>query len=79
MTDAQPIDAKIKKGAPNVDPICYQTTQDIVIPAGTLMRHYERGKVVECPIGFGPGVTATFSIPVSPEAVASGHFRLVMA
>lgn len=30
--------AKIKSGAPKRNPVCYQTLQDIVIPAGTILR-----------------------------------------
>jgi len=30
--------SKIKKGPPKHNPVCYQTLQDIVIPAGTILR-----------------------------------------
>jgi len=31
--------SKIKKGPPKHNPVCYQTLQDVVIPAGTILRH----------------------------------------
>jgi hypothetical protein len=35
--------AKIKSGAPKRNPVCYQTLQDIVIPAGTILRSQGEG------------------------------------
>ncbi len=71
---------KIRHGlAAAIDPICYQTTHDITIPAGTILRHLDQEGCVEAPIGFGLGVTAALVVERSPEAIASGHFVLVMA
>jgi hypothetical protein len=38
--DSGPGAAKIRKGMPAArSPVCYQTQRDIVIPAGTILRH----------------------------------------
>ncbi len=77
MIDSQK--AKIRKGSPRRSPVCYRTTRDIVIPAGTVLR--DDGDAlnhVEADIGLG-GVIAAFSVPVCSEAVASGYFDRVAA
>ena len=76
-------DAKIRKGAAAIDPRCYQTQVDIVIPAGTILRQAanERGGkgVVEAPIGFGKDFAGNLVVQISPDAVASGVFKQVIA
>lgn len=73
-------DKRIKRGtAPVRNPFCYQTTQDIVIPAGTILRHVDQEDCVEAEIGFGIGVGAAFVVEVSPEAAACGVFKPVTA
>lgn len=75
---------KIKQGMPaRRDAACYQTTQDIVIPAGTILRQAakERGGsgFVECVIGFGKDFTGDLVVQMHPDAEASGYFRKVVA
>lgn len=77
-------DPKIRKGlAPKTDPICYQTTRDIILPAGTILRQAadERGGKghVETPIGFGDFFTGHLVVQIHPDAVASGIFKKVIA
>lgn len=68
MTDNK----NIKKGAPARNPVCYQTLQDIVIPAGTILRSEQDGR-------FTCGVeTATFSIS-DFDADISHNFKKVIA
>lgn len=72
-------DKNIKRGAPSPNHFCYQTTRDIVIPAGTILRHLDQEDCVEAPIGFGLGVEAALVVEVSSAAVASGFFKRVIA
>lgn len=72
-------EGKIKRGAPARDPLCYQTRRDIVIPAGTILRHVGQESTVQTSIGFGNGVEGVFTVEVSPAAGASGVFQRVMA
>ncbi len=75
--------SKIRKGVPAIDPLCYQTQADIVIPAGTILRQAanERGGrgFVEAPIGFGKDFAGNLVVQVCPDAVASGAFKAVIA
>lgn len=70
-------DSKIKRGAPVRNPFCYQTTRDIVIPAGTMLRHIDQQDTVEAAVGLGLGVEAVFVVGVSPAAAHSGFFKPV--
>lgn len=75
MTDEKnPQQAKIHKGSPKRDPVSYQTTRDIIIPAGTILRHdgddkyaaeiYPRGK---------------FFVTAKPGAEDNAFFKRVIA
>jgi len=72
-----------KARQPKRDPVCYQTQQDIVIPAGTILRQAanERGGkgYVECVIGFGADFTGDLVVQVHADAEASGYFKKVIA
>lgn len=70
--------AKIHKGSPKRDPVCYQTVRDIVIPAGSIMRANGEPGVMEILIGFGE-FSLTVSVPESGGALASGYFNRVIA
>lgn len=67
------IDKKIRKGLPpkrNAE--CIQTAQDIVIPAGTIMRDIG-GDVFAAPIGV-QGVGVEFSITLKPGVPLPSSF-----
>lgn len=73
-------DAKIKKGLPpKRNRVCYQTLQDIVIPAGTILREFTKPGHVELPIALGKDFTGDFVVQVHADAVASGYFKPVVA
>lgn len=65
----------IKKGAPARNPVCYQTLQDIVIPAGTILRSYsEFGYEAKV------GTCGTFKITEEHRADVPGHlFKKVIS
>lgn len=72
MNDApkNPQQAKIRKGLPPRIGACYQTLNDIVIPAGTILRaigddEYAAG------VGFN-GVAGEFTVTVKPGVVLPG-------
>ncbi len=70
MTD----DKKIKRGlGPRRDSVCYQTTRDIVVPAGTILRDQEDGKYRA-----QVGLYSEFSLSVQPGHTPEG-FRKVQA
>lgn len=55
--------SKIKKGAPKRNPVCYQVLQDIVIPAGTMLRNKENSADFHCPVGINqPNRFGFFSV-----------------
>lgn len=77
-------DEKIIKGMPaKRNPASLQTTQDITIPAGSILRMAakERGGsgYVEIPIGFGKDFTGFLVVQLHPDADASGYFKRVVA
>lgn len=81
MTDEKnPQQAKIHKGAPKRDPVSYQTTRDIIIPAGTLMRYADKGdNTFRCEVGFGD-LVAEFSFEIKPGSVVGANtFKRVIA
>jgi hypothetical protein len=79
MTDNK----NIKKGAPKQNPVCYQVLQDIVIPAGTIMRRAanERGGsgYVECMVGHGINCASNLVVQIHADAESSGFFKKVIA
>lgn len=80
MNDQQ---AKIRKGVPKRDPVSYRVEQDIVIPAGTILRQAadQRGGTehVECAVGHGKDFTSFLVVQIHPDAEASGVFKKVIA
>lgn len=73
----------ISKGPKKRTYVGYQTTQDIVIPAGTILRSAanERGGnvFVEAAVGFGKDFTGYLVVQFHPDAVESGFFKIVIA
>lgn len=65
---------KIKRGPPKHNPTCYQLQQDIVIPAGTILRREE-------PDMFGArvGPVGSFSIFIEPGDPTPEGFKKVIA
>jgi hypothetical protein len=74
MTENQT--AKIRKGlSARRDPVCYQTQQDIVIPAGTILRSYD-AHIFEAQIG----PSGKFSLTTEHRAdVDANLFKRVIA
>jgi hypothetical protein len=64
--------AKIKSGAPKRNPVCYQTLQDIVIPAGTILR-WQGGD------NYGCGAEEGKFWVNGDDAHNSAHFKKVIA
>jgi hypothetical protein len=74
MTNGMPMGEKprtIRKGAARRDPVSYQLEQDIVIPAGTILRSMGDGRF-NAPIG----ATGQFTITVLPGAAVGGFKRV---
>lgn len=64
---------KIRKGLPpKRDPTCYQVEQDIVIPAGTMLRSQGDGK-----FGADVGLMGQFVIKARPADETPGFKRVV--
>lgn len=76
-------DPKIKGLGPKRNPACLQTTQDITIPAGSILRQAanERGGngFVEIPVGFGKDFTGYLVVQLHTDADTSGFFKRVIA
>jgi len=71
---------KIRQAVPpSRNPVCYQTTRDIIIPAGTILRDPQHMEIFSCQVGFGPGVAGEFQIEESMEAENCGVFKRVVA
>ena len=68
--------ATIHTGPPRRAKGCYQVTQDIVIPAGTILRGDT--DEVSCELGLG-GAQAELHVTVELAATNSGFFRAVVA
>lgn len=67
-------DKKIRKGlSARRDPTCYRVEQDIVIPAGTILRH-AGGNDFAAPVGHGE-----FLISMAPGAAVPAEFKRVVA
>jgi hypothetical protein len=76
MTDSQ--SAKIRKGlAPTRDPTCYQTQQDIVIPAGTILRSIGDNDF-GASIGISTGTAGAFIVKREPGCMDSPLLKRVM-
>lgn len=64
-----------------IDPTCYRTTRDILIPAGTVLRQAaaQRGGrgYVECGVGHNPDFMSHLVVQVHADAEATGVFRKV--
>lgn len=77
------INERAAKGPKKHSPVCYQLTRDIVIPAGTMLRHAsdKRGgvKYVECPIGHGKDFTSHLVVELCLAADESGDFKKVIS
>lgn len=73
------IDKKIRKGLPpRHDAACLQTLNDIVIPAGTLLRPIGDNEFA-AGVGFN-GVAGEFKVTVKPGAVLpAGSLKRVVA
>jgi hypothetical protein len=71
--------AKIRKGLPPTrDPACYEVQQDIVIPAGTMLRSVGDDKFAAA-LGLG-NTTGEVSITVKPGVILpAGTLRRVIA
>lgn len=74
---------KPAKSFKKLDPTCYQTQRDIVIPAGTILRQAadQRGGrgYVEAIVGHGADFTGYHVVQLHPDAEASGIFKKVIA
>jgi hypothetical protein len=74
MTEMTEKAAKIRKSmGPRRDPISYRVEEDIVIPAGTILRSMGDGRF-QAPIG----LTGQFVLTVKPGDILS-HFKRVVA
>lgn len=82
MTDEtkNPQQAKIRSGTPKRNPVCYQTTQDIVIPAGTILREIGDRDDYEfaCKVGL-PDIIGEFCVTVKPGAASSAIRKVIAA
>lgn len=68
-------DQKIRKGLPpRRDPTCYRVEQDIVIPAGTILRQEHCDEFMT-----KVGPTGQFSLYIEPGDPAPDGFRKVVA
>ncbi len=76
-------EARIRKGPPKRNPVCYQVVQDIVIPAGTMLRDASvyRGSMPEMAtnVNLAPGVDLYISVDDVPATCAGGYFRKVIS
>jgi hypothetical protein len=79
MTEKEGQGAKIRKGlSSRRDPTCYQVLSDVVIPAGTILRHLG-GDKYGAAVGLG-NTTGEFSLIVKPGAVLpAGTLKKVIA
>ena len=72
-------EAKIRSGAPKREPICYQTTCDIVIPKGTILRSNGSGEY-SANIGFGdPDKYGKFIMDLPAGTDTPAGFKRVIA
>lgn len=75
-------DKPISKGPKKRNPVCYQVLHDIVIPAGTILRHADdkRGGsgYVETALGFGKGHVGHFVIELYPDGEVAEAFKKVI-
>lgn len=79
MTEKNVQEAKIRKGSPARNPVCYQTTRDIVILAGTILRdngeHCFAAEMGVADVGYHVAIT----LEVDSGAQASPIFKKVIA
>lgn len=74
MIEKNSQEAKIRKGSPARNPVCYQTTRDIVIPVGTILRANGGN---EFTAAFG--LHAEFLLTLEPGTPVPEGFKKVIA
>jgi hypothetical protein len=70
---------RIRKTPPTRNPQCFQTQQDIVIPAGTILRNIAGTDRYAADLGVSPGIVGEFSVERKPGCTASPNLRRVSA
>jgi hypothetical protein len=71
----------VSRGPKRRDEMSYRVERDIVIPAGTILRHRAGSQgTFEAAVGFGPEFAGNFVVERNDLAAeASGYFKKVVA